>query len=347
MTDELKDLKTCIVSCIVSERNHIFKYTSPLVNPSSSEAKAVFYEYDRATSNARYHNYNVDSILYGDIQVDKVKVPNFHEFLANKLNFHFDKDRQSYAKDRILDYFRSYDEDGCFEEFLITDYAFEGEIDHEIFKSWLLFNHLFDISSQIAKRIEAKNFIGIQNHLKLIDDNFGFLMNGKKSFFQLKMDEDELYSWLLTEIKLFKHQVEDRELWKCLNGESEKHFQIIFGAVLGRVSELYDVDMSPEPSTGSGNVDFKFSQGNSSKVCVELKLSTSSKTLEGYTHQLQKYLSSEKTDKGIYVVIDSGNSKSSYNKLLKLIEDGKMNGKAYPDIILIDASSKPTASKLG
>ncbi|OBU30144.1 hypothetical protein [Photobacterium kishitanii] len=345
MNGELKQLKMYIESSIVSERNHIFKYTSPLTRPESSQAKAVFLEYNRATSNDRRHNYNLNSLPHGCYEVEEKDIPNFYEFLANKLRYHFKKSRRSYVSGMISDPFKVYDEDGFVEDMSILDYEFTGEIDHEIFSSWLLFDHLFEIEEQIAKRVEARNFIGIQSHLNLIDDNFGFLMNRKDSYFQLKMDEDELYSWLLTEIISFQHQVEEKGLWKSLNKEPEKHFQWVFAAVLGRVSELCGVCMLAEPDVGSGKVDFIFSQGNNSKVCVELKLSSSSKVLEGYTKQIQQYLKSEKTDKGIYVVIDSGDSKISYSKLLNFIEDGKNNGQSYPEIILVDANPKISASK--
>lgn len=346
MTDEMKELKKCIESSIVTERNHIFKYTSPLINPNSSEAKAVYHEYDRATSYARYYNYNVDSIPpYGGIHVEKMEVKTFHDFLVNKLKYYSNQSRKSYAQSRISDYFRSYDEEGH-DEYLIADYELEGETDHEVFRAWLMFEHLFDISSQIAKRVESKNVIGIQNHLQLIDDNFGFLMDSRKSFFQLKMDEDELYSWLLTEIESFKHQVEEKGLWRSLKGESEKHFQRVFEAVLGRTSELYDVDISPETSTGNGIVDFKFSQGNGSKICVELKLSQNQNVLNGLLHQLPQYQRGEGANKGIYVVLDSGNPSKSYCQLIECIEKYKSSGQSTNHIILIDATEKLSASKL-
>lgn len=345
MTGELKQLKAIIEFFIKDERNNIFKYTSPFTHPQSIQAKAVFLEYDRATSNDRFHNYNVQSSQYGDGQGAEKDTPSFYTFLARKLRHHFNQDRKSYASDRILAPFTVYDDDGNVEDRTIADYEFIGETDNDIFSLWLLFDHIFELEEQMAKLIESKKFIDIQNHLNLIDDNFSFLMVRKESYFQLKMDEDELYSWLLAEIKSFKHQVEEKGLWKSLNKEPEKHFQWLFAAALGRVSELFDICMSAELDVGSGKVDFMFSQGNDSKVCVELKLSTSSKVLEGFTRQLRQYLISEKTNKGIYVVIDSGGSKGSYRNLLDLIRDGKANGQDYPDIILIDATPKISASQ--
>lgn len=348
MDEELNQLKKLIESTIIQERNHIFKYTSPLVRPQSSQAKAVFLEYDRSTSNDRQYNYNLSSMPYGvsGSGLKEREIPSFYDFLVKKLRYNSYQKRKSYLASCILGYFSIYNEDGDVEEITIADIDFSGETDHEIFSSWLLFEHLFELEEQIARRVEAKNFIAIQSHLNLIDDNFGYLIERKNSYFPLKMDKDELFSWLLIEIKSFKHLVEEKGLWKSLNKEPEKHFQHIFFTALSRVSELFDVCMLAEPQVGNGIVDFIFSQGNDSKVCVELKLSTSSKVLEGYTKQLCQYLTSEKTDKGIYVVIDSGNSKSSYQHLLNLIENGKKTGKSYPDIILIDASPKPSPSRL-
>ncbi|UXI03902.1 hypothetical protein [Photobacterium sp. TY1-4] len=345
MIDEMKELKNRIESSIVTERNHIFKYTSPLINPNSSEAKTVYHEYDRATCNARYYNYNIDNIpSYGDTHIERMEVTTFHDFLAFKLKYNSNQSRKFYAQSQILDYFRSHDEEG-FNEYLIADYEFEGETDHKVFRAWLMFEHLFDISSQIASRIETKNFIGIQHHLRLIDDNFGFLMNSRKSFFQLKMNEDELYSWLLTEIESFKHRVEEKGLWRSLSSKPEKQFQRIFEAVLGRICELYDVDISPETSTGNGIVDFKFSQGNGSKICVELKLSQNQNVLNGLVHQLTQYQRSEKTDKGIYIVLNSGNPSKSYFQLIENIKEYKDLGLKTDHVILIDATEKLSASK--
>ncbi|MGR5446434.1 hypothetical protein ACPV47_16165 [Vibrio jasicida] len=347
MTDELATLREYIEKWIVEERNHIFKYTSPFVSPNSTEAKAVFLEYDRATSKARNHNYNVASSCspYGYVEVKELPVPTLNEFVVDKLKKFHNQSRSAYAESSILSNFCTYDEDGE-REIDISDFEFTGETDHEVFKAWLMFNHLFELSSQLIKRIEAKHYIGIHSHLKLIDDNFSFLRDGKKSYFQLKMDEDELNSWLINEVNSFKHQVEQKGLWRSLSTNPEKHFQRVFEAVLGRVSELYNVDISPETSAGSGIMDFKFSQGNESKICVELKLSQNPSVLKGLILQLEKYKESEKTDKGIYVILDSGSPSRSFAKLKSYVQELRNSGLSTEHIIFIDATEKPSASKL-
>lgn len=343
MNDEMKTLVKCIEDSIVSERNHIAKYISPFIAPNSSDATTVYREYNRVTSNARYHNHNVRNIPYGNIHVKEMKVPTFHTFLLSKLRCHFNQKRKDFISSRIADSFKNYDEDGDW-EFLIADFEFEGETDYDVFKAWLMFDHLFDISDQIVKMIESKNLIGIQKHLELIDQNFGFLMGATKSFFQLKMDENELYSWLLNQIDSFKHQVEERDLWRSLKDEPEKHFQRVFESYLRQTCELYDVDISPETSTGGGIVDFKFSQGNDSKICVELKLSQNQNVFSGLMHQLTQYKCGEKTDKGIYVVLDSGNPSRSFNQLVNYIQEEKRSGQNTDHIVLVDATEKLSAS---
>ncbi|HAS6410060.1 TPA: hypothetical protein I7256_21125 [Vibrio vulnificus] len=343
MTNELSALRKSIEDWIVDERNHVFKYTSPFISPYSLEAKAVLLEYDLATDKARYHNYNVASYEY--IEVKMLPVLTLNEFVVAKLKFHYNQSRRVYAQSRIIDNFCTYDEDGERESEL-SHLDFSGETDHEVFKAWLLFEHLFELISQLIIRIEAKHYIGIHSHLKLIDDNFSFLRDGKKSYFQLKMDEDELNSWLINEINSFKHQVEHKGLWRSLSEKPEKHFQRVFEAVLSRVSELYNVDMSPETSAGSGIMDFKFSQGNESKICVELKLPQNPSVLNGLIHQLEKYKECEKTDKGIYVVLDSGAPSTSFLTLKEYVQELSNSGLSTEHIIFIDATEKPSASKL-
>ncbi|KJF92520.1 hypothetical protein [Photobacterium angustum] len=346
MSDELTVLKKIIKSWIVEERNHIFKYTSPFINSNSSDAKDVFLEYDRATRNARFHNYNISSLsLYDGMELENLPVPTLYDFTIKKLKSHRNQSRKKYAESRIKNSFVCYDEyeDG---EICISAIDYSGETDHEVFKAWHMFNHIFELSDQLLECFEDKNYVGVQSYLRLIDDNFSFLMDGKKSYFQLRMDEDELNCWLINEINSFKHLVENKGIWRSLTDNPEKHFQRVFEAALYRVSELYNVDISPEPSTGSGIIDFKFSQGDDAKICVELKLSQNQSVLKGLTLQLEKYKESEKTDKGIYVVLDSGTRNKAFSDLKLYVQDLCNSGLSTEHIIFIDATEKISASKL-
>lgn len=93
-------------------------------------------------------------------------------------------------------------------------------------------------------------------------------------------------------------------------------------------------------------MDFKFSQGNESKICVELKLSQNPSVLNGLIRQLEKYKECEKTDKGIYVVLDSGAPSTSFARLKSYVQELRKSGLSTEHIIFIDATEKPSASKL-
>jgi hypothetical protein len=113
MDQELNQLKKLIESTTIQERNHIFKYTSPLLRPQSSQAKSVFLEYDRFTENDRYHNLNIRSMPYVPFEVsgsglEEKKIPSFYEFLVKKLRYNLNQKRESYLESYIEGHFRSF-----------------------------------------------------------------------------------------------------------------------------------------------------------------------------------------------------------------------------------------------
>ena len=70
--------------------------------------------------------------------------------------------------------------------------------------------------------------------------------------------------------------------------------------------KINNLDFSCEVNNGHGPEDFKISRGND-KTVIELKLSSNSQYLHGYTDQIRQYAKSENTNKMIYVLIDVGN----------------------------------------
>lgn len=84
----------------------------------------------------------------------------------------------------------------------------------------------------------------------------------------------------------------------------------------------------------------------STRIIVEIKLSTNGKVVEGYTKQIARYNESEETSGGFYVVIDVGNmgKKDEY-----LVEEGNKARKEKIDpttIVFVDALEQRSASKL-
>ena len=111
-------------------------------------------------------------------------------------------------------------------------------------------------------------------------------------------------------IEQFRFLIEDRrfseELYYGNKPRPEKAAQRLFFAVAYSYCKANDLDLTPEADTGNGPVDFKVSKGFSGRVLVEIKLSTNTKLVRGYTRQLEAYTTAEETERGYYLVIDVG-----------------------------------------
>jgi hypothetical protein len=162
-----------------------------------------------------------------------------------------------------------------------------------------------------------------------------------------KNDLNNLCNIVKEIIGQFKFLIENKGmntlLWKDKkNPNYEKTAQKIFHLVAYSYCKANNIDISPEMDTGVGNVDFKFSQGFSKKVIVEIKLSTNSNIVNGFSTQLQLYKKSEETISGYYVVIDVGNMGK---KLESLYEMYNADIDKKSEIYYIDALFKQSASK--
>ena len=109
------------------------------------------------------------------------------------------------------------------------------------------------------------------------------------------------------------------------------------------------VEVSPEAQTGKGKVDFKFSQGYSKRIHVEMKLAGSSSLYPGLEKQIPEYLKSDDVDLAFYVVIKQ--LAIEENKILELKErHRKLSLPENKSILLelVDASfdTKVSASKI-
>jgi len=102
--------------------------------------------------------------------------------------------------------------------------------------------------------------------------------------------------------------------------------------------------LSPESDAGRGPVDFKISRGQKTKVNVELKLSSNSKLLHGYTTQLAIYDKAENTTNSFFLIlILEENHMPRVEKVLK--HKNQMANMKLPEIITIDTTLKKSASK--
>lgn len=151
-------------------------------------------------------------------------------------------------------------------------------------------------------------------------------------------------------IEQFRFLIEDRryseELYYNDEPRPEKSAQMIFFAAAHSYCKANNLDITPEAETGTGPVDFKVASGYHGRVLVEIKLSTNSKLVRGYTRQLEAYKTAEETSEGYYVVINVGGSIVKKKKALaQLRNDAIARKEKVSPIIYIDGLRKPPASK--
>lgn len=168
--------------------------------------------------------------------------------------------------------------------------------------------------------------------------------------YDVRNGPSEIHRVILDSLSVFKHHVENGNLWEALWAGSqpkrERASQLLFYAIADAYCRAHNVDLSGEPNMGGGPVDFKFSDGYWSKVVVELKKSTG-QVEHGYAKQLERYKKASETEFGVFVVIDYGRGAHKIRRIQKMQEQARMQGKRASEIIIIDARRKASASKEG
>lgn len=149
-------------------------------------------------------------------------------------------------------------------------------------------------------------------------------------------------------ISHFRRLVENNNLWELLWHERrprhERAAQLLFYAVAEVFCKVNDVDVSPEVNAGGGPVDFKFSKGYSSRVVVELKMS-SGRVVSGYDKQLEIYKAASSTTSGEFIVVQVGSLGSKVRLITKARDQLQAAGKPASEIHIVDARRRVSASK--
>lgn len=151
-------------------------------------------------------------------------------------------------------------------------------------------------------------------------------------------------------VEHFRHVVEDRGLWKNLYDSNndphhEPYAQRLFYAMAVWICKQSDVGIDPESDAGTGPVDFVVSRGFHARIAVELKLSTNSRLLHGYTKQLETYKESQGTEEGLFVIVDVGGGQRQIDVVLQLETDARNRGEKHSRVVVIDAKRRPSASR--
>jgi hypothetical protein len=146
----------------------------------------------------------------------------------------------------------------------------------------------------------------------------------------------------------FTALVEKKGVWKVLwhrgRHRNEKTAQMVFFAVADAYCKANNLDVTPEADTGNGPVDFKFSEGYDIRVLVELKLS-SGKLLSGYKTQVKRYEESQTPLHTFYLVVQVGPLGRRLRSLSAARNARLREKKLAPDICIVDATERPSASK--
>jgi hypothetical protein len=171
------------------------------------------------------------------------------------------------------------------------------------------------------------------------------------NFSDSELPKDPVDPWqtVVALTERFQHLVERKGLWKLLWNEDKPHHermaQMLYLAVADSYCRANDLDLTPEAGTGSGPVDFKLSRGYDLRLLVEIKLSTNSKVVEGYTKQLQLYKESEEALRAMYVVVDVGQMGNKDQRLLDARRAALASGDTASEVLFVDGTRKRSASK--
>ena len=160
----------------------------------------------------------------------------------------------------------------------------------------------------------------------------------------------DVHAVVLQIVKQFKQLVENNGLNKVLfvgiKPRHERMSQLLFFTIADIYCKANDLDLSPESNSGRGPVDFKISAGYEARSLVEIKLTSNPQILHGFEKQLEIYKRAENTNQAVYLVLKV--AKTHENKVIKLqnMRNSLMKSHgAAPDLVVVDATIKPSASR--
>ena len=146
-------------------------------------------------------------------------------------------------------------------------------------------------------------------------------------------------------VDIFKDWVEHNRGWweiqKAAGGE--KSVQRFVHACAKHYIKVNNLDFSCEANEGPGPVDFKISRGQDCTV-VELKLSSNQDYMNGYKNQIRQYAEAEGTENMLFILVDNGHEIRA-RRLREQHKQDVRDGKNVPQIVIVDANTRASASK--
>ena len=148
-------------------------------------------------------------------------------------------------------------------------------------------------------------------------------------------------------IGTFKDWVENNKGWSEIQdistGKREKVVQRLIHLGAKEYIAVNNLDISFGSDSDRGPVDIKISVGADKSIC-EVKLSSNPGYLHGYQTQVQEYGKAECTENMFYVFVDIGNP-GRLQTIVVEHEKNKKSGIKCPELIIIDANVKKSASR--
>jgi hypothetical protein len=156
---------------------------------------------------------------------------------------------------------------------------------------------------------------------------------------------------VIYQYKLF---IEEQGGWSLLWARTQKDkpeqaAQLLFRGIAQSYCRANDISLDAEVNLGRGPVDFKFSNGYSKRVHLEVKKLHNGKFWNGLELQLPSYMKSDEVSHGYFLAIrykdgDQGDqrSKDLKSRISKLSQDRGL----FLKYALVDARPKDSASKL-
>lgn len=149
-------------------------------------------------------------------------------------------------------------------------------------------------------------------------------------------------------LSFFQQWVENNKGWEVIHDAQSRNREKILQRVIHLSSLSYiktnNLDLSCEPDEGRGPVDFKVSRGQDITI-IEVKLTSNPQYMHGYEVQVEEYGKAEQTERLIYGLVDLGHPIKV--KKVQYLHDRKVDeGQKTPHLIIIDATTKESASKI-
>ena len=213
--------------------------------------------------------------------------------------------------------------------------------DHETISFINQYKALLENNRNVSINIETytkeqEQLLSLEFESRYVFQNF--LANGKAEKYKDSLQASKKI------IEEYKEWVENRKGYIVIKDINEVKIQRTFDLCARSIGVLNDWDLSPETNSGPGPVDFKISKGND-KTVLEIKLTSNPNCVPGIEEQIEKYAKAEGTDKKLFLLINNGKNPGMIRSVLKKREEMVKAGKNPAEVIVIDATEKPSASK--